>query len=124
MTSATHATAGESAPTISNCGVQRIVLYNSDVVRITGKHRVTIYRWVRAKLFPPKRVFCGPRAIGWLLTDVESWLNCNGKRVLWEQGATAMERMALLANRAEAIHGALTSAVPETLRKPQIGNKG
>lgn len=48
------------------------VLSTRDVQRITGRHRVTIYRWVRAGTFPGKRAG-GDR--GWLRSDVERWLN-------------------------------------------------
>jgi predicted DNA-binding transcriptional regulator AlpA len=36
------------------------------------KHRCTIYRWIRAGTFPPKRAGGGR---GWLRSDVERWLN-------------------------------------------------
>src|SRR6516162_2613621 len=47
------------------------VLSTRDVERITGRHRCTIWRWVRAGTFPPKRA--GGRR-GWLRSDVERWL--------------------------------------------------
>ena len=53
------------------------VLSTHDVERITGRHRCTIYRWVRAGTFPPKRAGGGK---GWLRSDVERWLNGNGSR--------------------------------------------
>lgn len=47
------------------------VLSTRDVQRITGRHRVTIYRWVRAGAFPAKRAGGGR---GWLRSEVERWL--------------------------------------------------
>ena len=47
------------------------VLGTHDVERITGRHRCTIYRWVRAGTFPEKRAGGGQ---GWLRSDVERWL--------------------------------------------------
>jgi predicted DNA-binding transcriptional regulator AlpA len=51
------------------------VLSTRDVERITGRHRCTIYRWVRAGTFPTKRAGDGR---GWLRSDVESWLRGGG----------------------------------------------
>jgi predicted DNA-binding transcriptional regulator AlpA len=48
------------------------VLSTHDVERITGKHRCTIYRWVLAGTFPPRRAGSGR---GWLRADVERWLS-------------------------------------------------
>jgi len=48
------------------------VLGAHDVERITRKHRCTIYRWVVAGTFPPKRA---GRGRGWLRSDVERWLS-------------------------------------------------
>jgi len=47
------------------------LLSTADVVEITGHHRCTIYRWVKAGTFPPKR---GGGGRGWLRSDVEEWL--------------------------------------------------
>jgi predicted DNA-binding transcriptional regulator AlpA len=51
------------------------VLSTHDVERITGKHRCTIYRWVLAGAFPPRRAGGGR---GWLRSDVERWLKGHG----------------------------------------------
>jgi predicted DNA-binding transcriptional regulator AlpA len=51
------------------------VLSTHDVERITGKHRCTIYRWVLAGAFPPRRAGGGR---GWLRSDIERWLEGNG----------------------------------------------
>ena len=51
-------------------------------MRIIRRHELTdkvgyclahIYRLERAGLFPP-RVYLGPRAVGWVEEEVESWL--------------------------------------------------
>jgi predicted DNA-binding transcriptional regulator AlpA len=47
------------------------VLGTHDVERITGRHRCTIYRWVRSGTFPEKRAGGGR---GWLRSDIERWL--------------------------------------------------
>jgi len=47
------------------------VLGTHYIERITGRHRCTIYRWVRAGTFPEKRAGGGR---GWLRSDVERWL--------------------------------------------------
>ena len=51
------------------------VLSTHDVEQITGRHRCTIYRWVCAGTFPPKRAGGGR---GWLRSDIERWLNGAG----------------------------------------------
>ena len=48
------------------------VLSTRDIERITGRHRCTVYRWVCAGTFPPKRAGGGR---GWLRSDVECWLS-------------------------------------------------
>ena len=48
------------------------VLSTRDIERITGRHRCTVYRWVCAGKFPPKRAGGGR---GWLRSDVERWLH-------------------------------------------------
>ena len=48
------------------------VLSTRDVEQITGRHRCTIWRWVQAGSFPPKRAGGGR---GWLRSDVERWLH-------------------------------------------------
>lgn len=51
------------------------VLGTRDIERITGRHRCTIYRWVRAGTFPSKRAGGGK---GWVRSDVERWLDGGG----------------------------------------------
>jgi predicted DNA-binding transcriptional regulator AlpA len=50
------------------------VLGTRDIERIIGRHRCTIWRWVLAGTFPPKRAGGGR---GWLRSDVEHWLQGN-----------------------------------------------
>ena len=47
------------------------VLNTHDIEQITGRHRCTIYRWVRAGTFPEKHAGGGR---GWLRSDAERWL--------------------------------------------------
>lgn len=49
------------------------VLSTRDIVKITGRHRITIYRWIRAGIFPKKHEAHGHK-VGWLRSDVEQWL--------------------------------------------------
>jgi predicted DNA-binding transcriptional regulator AlpA len=51
------------------------VLSTRDIEQITGRHRCTIYRWIRAGTFPVKRAGGGR---GWLRSDIERWLNGSG----------------------------------------------
>jgi predicted DNA-binding transcriptional regulator AlpA len=51
------------------------LLGTHDIERITGRHRCTIYRWVRSGAFPEKRAGGGR---GWLKSDVERWLKGDG----------------------------------------------
>ncbi len=48
------------------------ILSMRDVVRVTGKHRATIYRWIDKGEFPAKTV-PRHRPIGWLRSDIERW---------------------------------------------------
>ena len=49
------------------------LLSTADVTRIIGKHRTTLYRWIKRKWFPAKVVRQG-RAVGWLKSDIERYL--------------------------------------------------
>lgn len=52
--------------------LDRFVLKN-EVLKITGKSYPTIWRWVKAGIFPaPKKI--GPNSIGWLESDIRAWL--------------------------------------------------
>src|SRR6266480_6178044 len=56
-------------------GMDQVLGTTHDIERITGRHRCTIYRWVRAGTFPEKRASGGR---GWLKSDVERWLEGAG----------------------------------------------
>lgn len=53
-------------------------LCNSKILRrkklseVLGVSEVTIWRWERKGLLPPKRQI-GPNAVGWLESDIEEW---------------------------------------------------
>ncbi len=70
-------TPGVHKPSVERLPEIDQVLGTHDVERITGRHRCTIYRWVCAGTFPPKRAGGGR---GWLRSDVERWLNGPGIR--------------------------------------------
>lgn len=44
-----------------------------DVREIAGVTDMTISRWEKAGLFPQRRQL-GPRAVGWLSSDIEKWV--------------------------------------------------
>jgi prophage regulatory protein len=48
------------------------------VVRMTGLGRSTIYRMEAARQFP-QRVKLGLRAVGWLESEVQAWLEMRAK---------------------------------------------
>ncbi len=60
------------------------VLRTTEVIRRIGLSRSTLWRLERAHDFP-ERVHLGVNSVGWLETDIDSWLN-NRRRGL---GATA-----------------------------------
>jgi len=66
------------------------LLRTADVVEITGHHRCTIYRWVKAGTFPPKR---GGGGRGWLRSDVEEWLRAEPWRLTNSRSADACSRV-------------------------------
>jgi prophage regulatory protein len=43
------------------------------VMEMTGLSRSTIYAYMGKNLFP-KAVQLGPRAVGWMLSDIEGWV--------------------------------------------------
>ena len=49
------------------------LLSTADVTGIIGKHRTTLYRWIKRKWFPAKVVRQG-RAVGWLRSEIEQYL--------------------------------------------------
>lgn len=58
----------------TNTALQRFAhldqrMTTTDVLRVVGVNRSTIFRWVKRGIFPQRHV-CG----GWLRSDVEKWL--------------------------------------------------
>jgi prophage regulatory protein len=56
------------------------LLNSADIERVTGRHRCTVFRWMREGRFPAKVIREG-RPIGWLRSDVERWLSEPALRV-------------------------------------------
>lgn len=54
--------------------LQTRVLRLPEVCAITGLARPTIYWQVRRGLFP-RQIQLGPKSVGWLESDIQSWLN-------------------------------------------------
>ena len=52
---------------------QLSILRRKQVQERTGLSRSTIYLYVKADLFP-KPVALGPRAVGWIESDVSEWI--------------------------------------------------
>jgi len=50
------------------------ILRRTDVQKMTGLSRSTIYKWMDKGLFP-KAIKLGPRAVGWPEDHVEAWIN-------------------------------------------------
>jgi predicted DNA-binding transcriptional regulator AlpA len=50
-----------------------VMLHMRDVVRVTRRHRATIYRLIKRKLFPEQRTHKGKK-IGWARSDIERWM--------------------------------------------------
>lgn len=62
---------GENArrlPVIERFAGMDARMSTSDVVRIVGVNRSTLFRWCKKGLFPPKHI-----SGGWLRSDVEKW---------------------------------------------------
>jgi prophage regulatory protein len=49
------------------------ILRASDITRLLSISTPTLYRWLRAGLFPPGVKF-GPNVVGWEKSTVEAWL--------------------------------------------------
>jgi len=50
------------------------ILRLPDVILRTGLSRSTIYLRIQENAFP-KQISLGPRAVGWLESEVQDWLN-------------------------------------------------
>jgi prophage regulatory protein len=61
------------------------ILRMREVTRVTGLSRASIYRMVKAGLFPGS-VPLGVAAVGWMRSDVERWI---GERVSMRDNARA-----------------------------------
>lgn len=55
------------------------ILRMRDIVKLTGVHRSTIYRWIDRGCFPEKDA-PRQRPTGWLSTTYERWLFARGLR--------------------------------------------
>lgn len=58
---------------MSTCAPPTRVLLMSDVKRLTGKGRTTIWRWVKEDIFP-QPIKISAQRIGWYEEVVEAWL--------------------------------------------------
>ncbi len=48
------------------------ILRRKELSKRLGVSEVTIWRWERKGLLPPKRRF-GPNTVGWLASEIEVW---------------------------------------------------
>jgi prophage regulatory protein len=53
--------------------MEQQIIREKEVIKIVGKSRTTIWRDEKAGTFP-KRVKLGARAVGWLRSDLEAWI--------------------------------------------------
>ena len=53
-------------------------LRTSEVAEMLGVSRVTLWRWVRRGLLPPKRSI-GPNTVGWLDSEILEWIESRPK---------------------------------------------
>ena len=49
------------------------ILRSREVCEKISISRATLFRWARSGTFPAPRQL-GPQAVGWLLSDVEDWM--------------------------------------------------
>lgn len=56
------------APVVDRLAGMDARMSTSDVVRLVGVNRSTLFRWCRKGTFPPKHL-----SGGWLRSDVEKW---------------------------------------------------
>ena len=50
------------------------ILKLADVIETTGKCRSSVYQHISEGTFP-KQINLGPRAVGWLESEIQSWLD-------------------------------------------------
>jgi len=65
------------------------VLNTRQVVEITGKHRVTIYRWIRDAGISPEKHESRGHKVGWIRSDIEAWLHALPADVIGTRPAPA-----------------------------------
>ncbi|MDK3021723.1 AlpA family transcriptional regulator [Cupriavidus taiwanensis] len=53
---------------------EKQIIRIADVEKMTGLSRPTIYLHIRKDKFP-RQIKLGPRASGWLLSDVQAWID-------------------------------------------------
>lgn len=62
------------------------------VKELTGLGRSSIYDKIKRNEFPPP-IILGPRAVGWLVSDLDAWLNAQAasspRHVAWRAAQTA-----------------------------------
>lgn len=56
-----------------NMDLNRIIRFDELTTIVGGVNRTTIKRWEESGQFP-KRVKLGQRSMGWLLKDVQEWI--------------------------------------------------
>ena len=60
------------------------ILRARQLAELLGVHRSTLWRWEQAGAFPLRRSF-GPNTVGWLVSEIETWLH--SAPVAKEEGA-------------------------------------
>jgi prophage regulatory protein len=68
----------------------RVILRLRQVVARTGLARSTLYERIQAGTFPAQ-ISLGPRAVGWLESDVEAWIAGRPKHS-WDEPTKALAR--------------------------------
>jgi len=71
-------------PTLEDLAILRL----SEVKRLTGLGRSSIYQMMKDGIFP-RSFTLGYRAVGWMACDIRAWLEAkrNGTAYLQQQGA-------------------------------------
>lgn len=67
------ATAARAHGDIARRPAQRRLIRLTDVLERVPVSRTTLWRWMRAGLFP-KRVQIGPNTVGWWEDEIDDWL--------------------------------------------------
>jgi predicted DNA-binding transcriptional regulator AlpA len=69
------------------------ILDMRDIVRMTGRHRCTIHRWIALGLFPKKSLPRG-RPYGWSPLDIDRWLHGDAAKRAQELAGSGKRRAA------------------------------